>query len=1011
MIGKQILHYKITEKIGEGGMGVVYKAEDTKLKRDVAIKFLPRQIATSDEERARFKIEAQAAAALNHPNIATIYNIEEVDGELFIVMEYIEGQELREKIPPSPPFAKGGTDASPPLSKGLSRAGLGGERGGFTIDEIIDIATQIASGLQAAHKKGVTHRDIKSSNIMITEDGQVKIMDFGLAKIGRGTMLTRDHSTLGTAAYMSPEQARGGSVDHRTDLWSFGVVLYEMLTGELPFKGDYEQAVFYAILHEDPEPPSRLRKDVSEPLEEIVLSCLSKNREQRIACATDLLQSLAGLGHDGEAGATSLRQLLRKPVVLALLFMLVAGPLALYWVSLRGWRSQQSLATLLPQVSQATQAGRYAQAYELALKAGKAVSGDSTLKALLPIISNHLTVLSEPPGARVYLKPFKGEAQSKHTPDEMIGVTPIRNLRVARNDYLLRIEKDGYVPAERIASNELVRVESAVAAVQEVLVTATLQPADGPHEAMVQVPGGAYKLVGNGAPTTLEVHLQPYFIDTYEVSNRQFREFILAGGYTNRSYWKYPFIREGRTLSWTEAKQLFADRTGLPGPRTWVNQEYPAGQNNYPVTDLTWYEAAAYAEFAGKRLPTIFEWEKAARDGAYSHFDGVVMPWGYVSPGQTGELRANFDGKGPKPVNGFEFGVSPYGCYNMAGNVKEWCLNAMTGGYAATGGSWQDPIYLFAQFGAFDGFFSSGALGFRCAVGPSGAGAQGDVDINIGERTPIYKPVDEPTFRSFLSHYRYDKRPVQADLIETKQTSDWTRQKLSFAGPRGELVLAYLYLPQRAAKPYECLFYVPSGSVFLGVTVSDEAEYVLAPHIKSGRAVMAVVLAGMTEREWGPDHVRPAPTSVQFREEMVLHATELRMGIDYLEARADIDMSKLTYVGLSWGAGSRLGFAAIDKRFRAVVFLGGGIDERVKPTLPEADNVNFAPYIKPPKLMVNGKYDEEHIWYTRGLPLYHLLREPKKVVLLDGGHLPAAELRVPVINAWLDKTLGPVEFE
>jgi len=224
MIGKTILHYNIIEKLGEGGMGVVYKAEDSRLKRDVAIKFLPRHIAGNAEERERFKIEAKAAAALNHPNIATIYAIEEVDGEMFIVMEFIDGKELRDIVGATGPVAP--TDA-------------------------IEYATQIASGLQAAHAKGVTHRDIKSSNIMVTESGQVKIMDFGLAKIAGGAQLTKDHSTLGTAAYMSPEQARGEPVDQRTDIWSFGVVLYEMLTGQLPFRGVYEQAVIYSILNEE----------------------------------------------------------------------------------------------------------------------------------------------------------------------------------------------------------------------------------------------------------------------------------------------------------------------------------------------------------------------------------------------------------------------------------------------------------------------------------------------------------------------------------------------------------------------------------------------------------------------------------------------------------------------------------------------------------------------------------------------------------------------------------------
>jgi len=273
MIDKSILHYRILEKLGEGGMGIVYLAEDTKLKRQVAIKFLPKHIASNSDERKRFEIEAQAAAALNHSNISHIYAIEEVDDEMFIVMEYIEGEELKEKI------------SSEPI--------------GF--NEAVDIATQIAEGLQVAHDKGIVHRDVKSSNIMITEKGKVKIMDFGLAKVRGGVQLTKEHSTLGTAAYMSPEQAKGEEVDQRSDIWSFGVVLYEMLAGQLPFKGEYEQAVTYSIVNENPDPISEFRLDLPLELETIVNKCLEKNSEDRYQHADDILVDLRKIVKESEA--------------------------------------------------------------------------------------------------------------------------------------------------------------------------------------------------------------------------------------------------------------------------------------------------------------------------------------------------------------------------------------------------------------------------------------------------------------------------------------------------------------------------------------------------------------------------------------------------------------------------------------------------------------------------------------------------------------------------------------
>ena len=272
MIGQTISHYKILSKLGEGGMGVVYKAEDTELKREVAIKFLPQHIAKHGEERKRFRVEAQAAARLNHSSIATIHSIEEVDDEMFIVMEYIKGKELKDKI----------------------------EAGLLPIDEALNLVTEIARGLQVAHEGGVVHRDIKSANIMLTDRGEVKIMDFGLAKLGSQTKLTKAGTTLGTASYMSPEQTRGEEVDNRTDIFSLGVLIYEMLTGQYPFKGDYEQAITYSILNEEPEPVTGLRTGIPMELERIINKCLKKDVSGRYQQAAELIADLSELKKESE---------------------------------------------------------------------------------------------------------------------------------------------------------------------------------------------------------------------------------------------------------------------------------------------------------------------------------------------------------------------------------------------------------------------------------------------------------------------------------------------------------------------------------------------------------------------------------------------------------------------------------------------------------------------------------------------------------------------------------------
>ena len=264
MIQKTISHYRILEKLGEGGMGVVYKAQDTKLDRVVAIKFLPPHLTSDPVEKKRFIQEAKAASALNHPNITTVHEIDEFEGQMFIVMEYCEGQTLKRLV----------------------------EKETLSVKKVLDIGVQTCEGLTMAHEKGIVHRDIKSDNIMLTYRGQVKIMDFGLAKLKGDGGRTRTSSTLGTAAYMSPEQAQGERADQRTDIFSFGVVLYELLTGHLPFGGEHPAAILYSIINEEPQPVARFNNQVSAKLEDMVFKALTKEKEERYQHVDELLADL-----------------------------------------------------------------------------------------------------------------------------------------------------------------------------------------------------------------------------------------------------------------------------------------------------------------------------------------------------------------------------------------------------------------------------------------------------------------------------------------------------------------------------------------------------------------------------------------------------------------------------------------------------------------------------------------------------------------------------------------------
>ena len=305
MIGKTISHYRILEKLGEGGMGVVYRARDTKLDRDVALKFLPANLIASPEELARFEQEAKTVSALNHSNIAGIYDVDEVEGQRFLVLEYIPGGTLKSRLKE-----------------------LKSEDKVFSISEVFDYGLQMAEALAHAHRHGIIHRDVKTENMMLTGEGRVKLADFGLAKPRGSVQLTKAGSTLGTAAYMSPEQVRGEEIDHRSDIFSLGVVLYELVTGRLPFQGEFEAALSYSILNENPPPLRSLRPDAPASLEKIIDRCLEKDRARRYQGAEEIVSDLREAQRELGPAIGTYRRRIRLPLVLG------AGILAIAIVAL-----------------------------------------------------------------------------------------------------------------------------------------------------------------------------------------------------------------------------------------------------------------------------------------------------------------------------------------------------------------------------------------------------------------------------------------------------------------------------------------------------------------------------------------------------------------------------------------------------------------------------------------------------------------------------------------------------
>ena len=976
-------------------MGEVFLAEDEVLRRSVAIKLLPPEV--DDEHAVRRLIrEARSAAALDHPNICAIHEIGSDAGRPFIVMQYIEGETLATRM----------------------------KRGRIEVGEALGLAVQVTDALAEAHRRGIIHRDIKPHNIMLTARGQAKVLDFGLAKPVAGpagnetgdptaTALTSPGVVAGTVPYMSPEQARGETLDGRSDIFSLGVVLYEMLSGRQPFAAPSAAETLSAILTRDPGSLGLDPAAVPRDLERIVAKALRKDREERYQDVRDLhLDLKAAKAELGLKDARSDDAPLPRPpaasrhrvrhgalAVASLAVVATAGVIYAHHAK-TAWA-----AASVARVAELAKAEDYAAAYDLASRIRSYRPDDRELERLLTVVSDDLSVSSEPPGASVSVRRFSASGAS---PAQLLGRTPISHHPLARGDYVLRLELAGHEPFERSISSAIARSEFRLELSPAIQVEVRLLETGSVPPRMTPIPGGRYKLVGYGQPTQAAALLGDYFIDRYEVSNRDYQRFVSTGGYRNRDYWRHPFVDGVRTLGWDEALRKLVDRTGLPGPRGWSGGSPPEGTLDHPVTGVTWYEAAAYAAHLGKRLPTVYQWEKAARDGAWVLGSERVMPWG-IAHGNDLKGRANFEGSGTVPVDALEFGMSPYGCFNMAGNVTEWLLNEAPDGFLSSGGCWADPSYIFGEFGTLPGLHSSERVGFRCALtAPGVEGDQGGQKIQTRDLAPVYPRSSDADFRAWLSHYRYDKTPLEARVEETRDTPDWKLEKVTFEGAGGERTYAYLYLPKSAQPPFQVIQFIPPSPAYEGQAPNWFVESGRAAgHIKAGRAIFIVALRGYVGREHAGGDKRLERDTVAYRDHEIRDATDLRRGLDYLETRREIDPSRLALMNASI-ARQVIVFSAVEPRYRAVVLMAAGLYPEQQGYIAQANPVFFAPHIKPPKLMLNGRWDEDFAFKTEAEPLFKLLSEPKRLELYDGGHVPPVEIAVPVINRFLDETLGPV---
>jgi eukaryotic-like serine/threonine-protein kinase len=940
---RHLSHYEVFEEIGRGGMGVVYRAVDTRLGRPVAIKMLPSD-ATADPDRIRrFVQEARAASALNHPNIVTIYDIDEDASTTFIAMELVDGA---------------------PLDRLL-------REGRLTPAQAIDYAAQAASALEAAHARGIIHRDIKPANIMIMPDGRAKVLDFGLAKlVDRGpaestmsALGTRPGLIMGTAAYMSPEQAEGRPLDARSDIFSLGAVLYEMLAGRRPFAGDSDIAVITSILRDTPPPIRSVRPDVPVPLQAVVDRCLAKSPADRFQNVGALRAGLAPLG-EPLVHPESTRNRSALLAVVALLLVAAAGFAVWQWTQIRRERWVQNEA--LPEIERLQNQDMPLQAVALAREVERYAPTDAARVRDRWYLFNMITT---PDGADVSIKRYL-DADGAWT---SLGRSPIENLRLPFGYYRVRIARDGYQPMEFAVPMmgrkgiSLIRESDAV-------------------PGMVFVPGGAFTLGVAGT-----VALPNYWIDRLEVTNAEFKKFVDDGGYRKPEYWKQPFVDGIRTIAFDEAMARFRDSTGRPGPATWELGSFPEGRGDFPVGGISWFEAAAFAAYVGKSLPTVHQWFRAAPPEEVSS-DIIEV--------------SNFESRGPVRA-GERPGLGPFGTLDMAGNVKEWSLNAARSSTLRyiLGGAWDEPSYRYSEEDAQDPWDRNPRHGIRLVknLGPVEEGS-GKIDRVYGDPKSVI-PVPDAQVEVYTRFYAYDRTPLNAKLEARDDTSPyWTKEKISFdAAYAGERIPAYLFLPKNASPPYQTVVLFPSAYA-TNVPTSESLDVGRFDFIvRSGRALLYPIYQGTYERR------REITTMSQRRDLHVQWAKDFFRAVDYLETRPEIDKEKLAYYSLSMGAFFGPIPVALDTRVKAAVFASGGLRFNYPPEIQPA---NFAPRIKVPVLQINGKHDfqapleaQERMWELLGTPPEH-----KHHVALEGGHVPTnQQAMIKEVLAFFDRYLGEIK--
>lgn len=978
----------LEKKLGEGGFGEVWLGRHQTMKERRVFKFcfLAERVRFLKREMTLFRLIKERIG--DHPNIVALREVYFDAPPFYVEMDYVEGNDLKTWSE-----ERGGV-ASVPLETRL------------------EIVAQIADGLQAAHDAGVIHRDIKPTNILVGkglahpvsghllpsdrrgaggEGIQAKLTDFGIGQVvseeyltgvtragfTQTTMTDSSTSRTGTQMYMAPELLAGKPVSTRSDIYSLGVVLYQLVIADLtrPLATDWAQEIADPLLRDD------------------LKRCFAGNPQDRFANARQLAENLctlpqrqAALREDQAAAAARQRTAQRlKLVGLASAVVLVAVMgLTVVWLVKRNSKVRWAREVALPQIARLFKEDKTTAAFALAREAEKYIPSDPALTNLLGQVSVRTWIQTAPEEADVYYKDYR----EPDAPWEYLGRSPLSGIRVPSGFLRFQFNKSGYE-----------QLDMATSLREDPTNLFTLYPADSLPPRTVRIQAGDRGIQLTGLNHLRRVKLGDFLIDKFEVTNREFKEFIDRGGYSTTNHWKHAIVKEGKKLTWTQAMTEFRDTTGQPGPSTWKNSTYPEGQADYPVSGVSWYEAAAYADFVGKRLPSIYHWNTAA---------GIELG-NFLVP------LSNFAGRGPAQVGGYQ-GMSWCGAYDMAGNVQEWCWNeAAQGKRYILGGSWQGPSYMFLDPDAQPPFNRSPEFGFRCIQLLSTNALPPGVDDPVAAAFRDYtkeQPVNDQAFEFFRRQFIYDRTDLDARTEGSDDHSPlWRKEKVSFNAAYGnERVTAYLFLPKGFNPPFQTVVYFPGSQ---GVYLRSSADRQLSGDgtsilLEQGRAVILPIYKGTYERGDGLRTLCAEPTSF-YRDHVIQWYKDLARAIDYLETRPDIQKDKLAYFGGSWGAALGAILPAIESRFKASVLIGGGY--YMESSMPEADQINYTPRVIVPTLMINGRLDSFFPVETSQKPMFRLLGatlEHKRHIVLDCGHWPPKAQMAKEIQDWLDRYLGPV---